>query len=264
VVILQPMEGLRAKFRTAPVTVLLAAACVAVFALEYFLLVTGRSQMLALLSLSGDGLARGRWWTLVTHLFVHANLLHLAVNVAGLWLIGPEVEMTLGRVRFLVLYLASGMAGGALQTVFSAPSSELVGASGAVCGILLSFTTAYPEMPLRALLFFILPVSMKAKTLGRGLVVFSLACAVLKILPQLGHLAHLGGALTGALLTRFWLPGRPRLRPLASLSADDRAAEADDLLHRLSQEGIESFTREERRRLEMLSEKTRPRGGGRW
>jgi membrane associated rhomboid family serine protease len=261
---LLPMQALREKFRIAPVTVTLAALCVAVFALEYFLLITGRSQIISLLALSGNGLARGWWWTLVTHLFVHANLLHLAVNVAGLWLIGPEVEAMLGRVRFVVLYLVSGVAGGALQTIFSAPSSELVGASGSVCGILLSFTTAYPEMPLRALLFFILPVSMKAKTLGRGLIVFSAVCAALRILPQLGHLAHLGGAVAGAILTKIWLPAAPRLRPLASMSSEDRAAEAEDLLRRLSEEGIESFSREEQRRLERLTDRERPRSGGRW
>jgi len=258
------MQVLRDKFRTAPATATLAAVCVAVFVLEYFLLVTGRAQLLGFLALSGDGLASGRWWTLVTHLFVHANLLHLVVNVAGLWFMGPEVEAMLGRVRFTVLYLASGVAGGILQTIFSAPSSELVGASGSVCGILLSFTTAYPEMPLRALLFFILPVRMKAKTLGRGLIVFSAACAALRLFPQLGHLAHLGGALTGALLTRLWLPSLPRLRPLASLSPADRVVESDDLLRRLSEEGIESFSREEQRRLEQLSERPRPRSGGRW
>ncbi|MBJ7258824.1 MAG: rhomboid family intramembrane serine protease [Chthoniobacterales bacterium] len=258
------MESLPEKFRAAPVTVILAAACVAVFAAEYFLLVTERPQLLGLLALSGEGLARGWWWTPVTHLFVHANLLHLAVNVAGLWFMGPEVETMLGRARYVVLYLASGVAGGLLQTAFSSPQSELVGASGSVCGILLCFTTAYPEAPLRALLFFIIPVRMKAKTLGRGLIVFSLACAVLRLFPQLGHLAHLGGALTGALLTKLWLPSIPRPSPLASMSAQDRAAEADDLLRRLSEEGIESLTREEQQRLARLGEDPRPRGGGRW
>lgn len=258
------MPSLRDQFRAAPVTVGLAALCVIVFAFEHFLMVTGRQQLLGLLALSGEGLARGRWWTLVTHLFVHANLLHLMVNVLGLWFLGPEVETMLGRSRFLVLYLVSGVAGGLLQTFFSAPQSELVGASGSVCGVLLSFTTAYPEMPLRALLFFILPVTMKAKTLGIGLIAFSALCAALRLFPQLGHLAHLGGALAGALLTRMWLPSLPRPRPLASMSARDRADEADELLRRLSEEGIDALSREEQRRLARLSERARPRGGGRW
>lgn len=258
------MSSIREKFRIAPITVILCAACVAVFALEYFLLLTGRRQLLSLLALSGEGLARGWWWTLLTHLFVHANLLHLAVNVIGLWFLGPEVETMLGRARFLILYLVSGVVGGLLQTFFSSPESELVGASGSVCGVLLSFTTAYPEMPLRALLFFVIPVSMKARTLGWGLIAFSALCAALRLFPQLGHLAHLGGAVSGALLTKMWLPATPRLRPLASMSPLDRAAEADDLLRRLSEEGVEALSREEQRRLARLSELPRHRGGGRW
>lgn len=258
------MTSIRDKFRVAPVTVILAVLCVVVFCFEYVLMVTGRQQLLGLLALSGEGLARGRWWTLITHLFVHANLLHLAVNVIGLWFIGPEVEAMLGRVRFIVLYLVSGVAGGLLQTFFSSPQSELVGASGSVCGLLLSFTTAYPEVPLRALLFFILPVSMKAKTLGLSLVVFSALCAALRLFPQLGHLAHLGGGIAGWLLTKLWLPAIPRRRPLATMSAEDRAAEADELLRRISEDGIEGLSREEQRRLAGLSDRVRPRGGGRW
>lgn len=258
------MPDLRNRFRIAPVTVVLAGLCIAVFVAEELLLASGRGALLNLFALSGEGLGRGQYWTLVTHLFLHANLLHLAVNVMGLWFIGPEVEAMLGRARYLFLYLVSGVAGGLLQTAFSSPQSELVGASGSVCGILLAFTTAYPEAPLRALLFFVLPVNMKAKTLGRGLIVFSVLCALLKILPQFGHLAHLGGALTGALLAKLWLPSQSLLRPLANMSDAERATETDDLLRRLGEEGLESLSREERRRLARLSESPRPRGGGRW
>lgn len=242
---------MREKFRVAPVTVSLAAVCVAVYALEVVFLSGARAPDLSWWSLSGDGLARGRWWTLVTHLFLHANILHLLVNVLALWFLGPEVEWMLGRVKFLVLYFLSGVAGGLLQTAFAAPSSELVGASGAVCGLLLSFTTAYPEMPLRALLFFVLPVNMKARTLGWGLIAVSLACAVLRILPQVGHLAHLGGALTGAFLTWWWLPAAPRRQGAKGAT--------EDLLARVVEEGIESLSREEKRQLEGLVEKQRRR-----
>ena len=130
----------------------------------------------------------------------------------ALWFIGPEVEHLLGRVKYLLLYLLSGVAGGLLHTAFASSSSEFIGASGAVSGVILSFTTAYPEMPLRALLFFVLPVKMKAKTLGWGIILVSLLCAVLRIFPEIGHLAHLGGALAGAFLTWWWLPVAPRGR----------------------------------------------------
>ena len=243
------MESLGEKFRIAPVTVSLAAACVAGYALEVLLLSGARGIELSGWALSGDALAAGRWWTVVTHIFLHANLLHLMVNVLALWFVGPAVELMLGRMRYLVLYFLSGIAGGLLQTAFSAPSAELVGASGAVCGVLLSFTTAHPDMPLRALLFFILPVSMKARTLGWGIILVSLLCALLRIVPQIGHLAHLGGAVTGALLTLWWAPvPRPRY-------SSDAAARTDELLRRVMEEGLEGLSREERKALEQLADK---------
>jgi membrane associated rhomboid family serine protease len=243
------METLGEKFRMAPVTASLAVACVVGYALEVLLLGGARGIDLSGWALSGDALASGRWWTAVTHIFLHANLLHLMVNVLALWFIGPAVELMLGRARYVVLYFLSGIAGGLLQTAFSAPSAELVGASGAVCGVLLSFTTAHPEMPLRALLFFILPVSMKARTLGWGIIVVSLLCALFRIVPQIGHLAHLGGAVTGALLTLWWAPvPRPRY-------SSDAAARTDELLRRVMEEGLEGLSREERKALEQLAEK---------
>ena len=245
------MEDLRQKFRVAPVTVSLAGACVAGYMLEIFFLSGARGADLSQWALSGNALSEGRWWTLVTHLFLHANLLHLLVNVLGLWFIGPEVEYLLGRAKYLVLYFLSGIAGGLLQTFFSPPTSELIGASGSVSGLLLSFTTAYPEMPLRALLFFILPVSMKAKTLGRGLIVVSFLCALLRIVPQVGHLAHLGGALMGGLLTWWWLPSTPR--PSRPASRAERDAQTEELLARVMEEGIDSLSREEKRQLESLT-----------
>jgi len=252
------MDELREKFRAAPVTVLLAGACVVGFVLEVFFLGGSRGADLSQWALSGNALAQGRWWTLVTHLFLHANLLHLLVNVLGLWFIGPEVEYLLGRAKYLVLYFLSGIAGGLLQTFFSPPTSELIGASGSVCGLLLAFTTAYPEMPLRALLFFILPVSMKAKTLGRGLIIVSLVCALLRIVPQVGHLAHLGGALMGALLTWWWLPSAPRAPRPANRAESD--ARTEELLARVMEEGIDSLSREEKRQLEALTKQ----GPRRW
>lgn len=247
------MTDLRAKFRAAPVTTVLAGLCVVVFVAERALLAAGRGEVIGLFALSGEGLVHGQWWTLVTYLFLHANLLHLMVNIMGLWFIGPEVELMLGRIRYGVLYLVSGVAGGILQTIFSVPSSELVGASGALCGVLLSFTTAHPEMRLRALLFFILPVNMKARTLGWGLMAFSAACAALHLFPVLGHLAHLGGALAGAALTKYWMRKNPSMPERVG-----HMPSTDELLGRVADEGLENISREDRRRLEELS-RTRER-----
>lgn len=246
------MQGLQQKIRTAPITASLIAVSIAVYALESMWQIGGHPQDLSRWALSGEALARGMWWTLLTHMFLHGNLLHLLVNVLALWFIGPEVEYTLGRVRYLALYFVAGIAGGLLQTMFSLPSADLIGASGAVCGVILSFTTAYPEAPLRALLFFVIPVNMKAKTLGWGLMLASLLMALLHIVPQIGHLAHLGGAVAGALLTRWWLRGSAPVR----VRGEDMVSSAarDALLVRVMEDGLDSLSREERRYLEALAE----------
>jgi len=247
------MQGLFEKFRSAPVTVMLCALCVLVYVTEAVWLSGGEGRDLSWWALSGEALEQGRWWTLVTHLFLHANLLHLLVNVLALWFIGPEVEWMLGRVRYVVLYVLGGVAGGLWQTAFAPPSAQLIGASGAVCAVLLSFTTAYPQLPLRALLFFVLPVNMRARTLGWGLIVVSLLGAVLQIFPQIGHLAHLGGALTGAALTWWWLPAKPQ-RP----SSPEAARSAmDELVERVAREGMDGLSRQELRQLARLADRER-------
>lgn len=241
------------KVGAAPITASLIAAVVVIYLLQLLLAALGRPLDISDWSLSRNGLLQGSWWSLFTHLFLHFSFLHLFANVLALWFVGPEVEMLLGRAKFLLLYFASGLAGGLLQIAFAPPMSELIGSSGAVCGVLLSFTTAYPNLPLRALLFFILPVRMKAKTLGRGLIVFSLLCALLKILPQIGHLAHLGGALTGAALTWGWL----RQTKQTYLMARDGQPKTstDALLERVLKEGMDGLSPSERQQLENLTKK---------
>jgi len=249
------VEGIREKFRMAPATVVLAGLAAATYALQVAVWRGAEVPDFGSWALSGEALREGRWWTLVTHLFLHGNLLHLFVNVLALWFIGPEVERMLGWVRFLIVYLVSGVAGGLLQTAFSSPQAELVGSSGAVCGVLLAFTTTYPQLRLRALLFFIVPVNMKAQTLGWGLIGISLLMAVFNIFPRIGHLAHLGGALAGVALTWWW---RRRAAPSAPSGAPTMAAQHEALLRRVEREGVETLTREERKMLERLAQE-RPR-----
>ncbi|HEY0415949.1 MAG TPA: rhomboid family intramembrane serine protease [Gaiellaceae bacterium] len=81
------------------------------------------------------GVAHGDWWRLVTSMFLHANIWHLAVNMYSLYLVGTILEQVVGRWRFALLYLASGIAGSAGALVWS-PNTPTVGASGAIFGVL--------------------------------------------------------------------------------------------------------------------------------
>jgi membrane associated rhomboid family serine protease len=85
--------------------------------------------------LFGPFVADGDWWRLITSAFLHHGPLHLGLNMLALWWFGAPVEMFLGRVRFLLLYLVSGLTGAA-GALIATPHSPTVGASGAIFGIL--------------------------------------------------------------------------------------------------------------------------------
>jgi len=85
--------------------------------------------------LFGPLVAHGDWWRLITATFLHAGLLHIVFNMWALVWLGTAVEGALGHLRFLILYLASGLAGSAGALVWS-PHQPVVGASGAIFGIL--------------------------------------------------------------------------------------------------------------------------------
>ncbi|MFA7233126.1 MAG: rhomboid family intramembrane serine protease [Terrimicrobiaceae bacterium] len=167
-------------------------------------------RMDALFGLSLRGISGGMLWQFVTHQFLHGSFFHLAVNMLGLWFAGRILENLLGGWRFLLFYLGCGICGGIFQLVL-APGPILIGASGAVCGVVAAFSALYPEMPITALLFFVLPVRMRAKWLGRMIVIISVILLVTRLGGNIGNAAHLGGALAGYAIV--WLGRHRRLRP---------------------------------------------------
>ncbi|MFF7388784.1 rhomboid family intramembrane serine protease [Streptomyces scabiei] len=82
-----------------------------------------------------QGVAEGQWYRLVTSMFLHGGLMHIAFNMLSLWWIGGPLEAALGRARYLMLYFASGLAGSALTYLLAAPNQTTVGASGAIFGL---------------------------------------------------------------------------------------------------------------------------------
>lgn len=82
------------------------------------------------------GVAEGSWWQLATAMFTHAAITHIAMNMLAVYFIGPSVEQVLGRVRFLAVYLLSGLAGSVAVYWLSPTDSSTVGASGAIFGLI--------------------------------------------------------------------------------------------------------------------------------
>jgi membrane associated rhomboid family serine protease len=82
------------------------------------------------------GVAEGAVWQLVTSMFTHVQIWHIGFNMLALYILGPQLELLLGRARFLALYLMSGLVGSAAVYWLSAPSSLTIGASGAIFGLM--------------------------------------------------------------------------------------------------------------------------------
>ena len=153
--------------------------------------------------LSAAGMEEGRWWQLITHAFLHANIWHLLFNMLALWFAGQIVERVMGTARFLALYMASAVAGGLAQIFLQGGNTLLLGASGAVCGVILAFSTMFPNAEIVLLLFFVIPLKFRAKYLGWALVGSSIILLLLGFEPWIGHAAHLGGCVAGYLLARL-------------------------------------------------------------
>ena len=152
-------------------------------------------------ALSLEGLKAGAWWQFLSYQFLHGGWLHLGFNLLFLHSLGPVMETTLGWRRFLALYLVSGVVGGAVQVAgaFLSPTHlgpPVVGASAGLCGLLAALGSIYAETRLPVLLFFVFPITMKAKILLLGFALITVAGTFVPI-GHVAHLAHLGGLLGG-------------------------------------------------------------------
>jgi membrane associated rhomboid family serine protease len=151
------------------------------------------------------------WYTPLTSMFLHGGWLHLIGNMWFLWLFGNNVEDSMGRARYLVFYLLSGLAAAATQT-FMNPNSAIpmVGASGAISGVMGAYVVLYPRVRVHMLVvlgFFITRIAVPAfLMLG-----YWFLLQLLGGLPSLGDetggvafWAHAGGFVTGALLIQLF------------------------------------------------------------
>lgn len=191
------------RFRQSPLTLILIGINVALFLAEELYAHFFSSSLFPYLALSRDGLATGAWWQLISYAFLHGSPLHLLVNIVGLWFTGPLLENLLGKICYLGLFIGGAIAGGVLQTLVS-HGSVLVGASGAVCALLVGFATLLPRQEITALIFFVIPVKMKASTLGWLVIVGSFLFWLFGIEREIGHLAHLGGGIAGFIICRIY------------------------------------------------------------
>ncbi|MFN3822035.1 MAG: rhomboid family intramembrane serine protease [bacterium] len=142
-------------------------------------------------------------YTLVTSTFLHAGVIHLLSNMWFLWLFGDNIEESLGRLYFLLLYLTAGIGGNILHTILSGFSSStpLIGASGSVAGIMGSYFIRYPFARLRCLvILFFYPIVVRIYSfwfLGFWMIFEFFQGLVPTVGDHVAHWAHIGGFLIG-------------------------------------------------------------------
>jgi len=199
------------RFQT--VTTILIVLNVAVYALMQFLLtdVGQHNTQLALGAipavLTGHAqLAAELQWipellTPVTSLFMHAGWMHLLGNMLFLWVFADNVEDGLGHGWFLLFYLICGLAGVMLHTLFS-PQSQLplIGASGAISGVLAAYLLLFPRSKVVALLFGVVPVHLSAIWLLIAWVAYQLVFFFIDQHAGVAWDAHIGGFAAGLVL----------------------------------------------------------------
>ena len=141
-------------------------------------------------------LVDGEWWRVLTSGFLHFGPVHLLFNMLALWIIGRDVEVVLGRGRFLAVYLLGVLGGAAAAMLFSAPDIQLAGASGAVFGLMGALVVLLRRMRAPAGQVF-------------GLIAVNIA---ISFLPGISLTAHLGGLVAGAAATAalVYAPARSR------------------------------------------------------
>ena len=213
--------------------------------------------------------ARGQIWRLVTYMFLHDQQtpFHLLFNMLALWMFAQEIETEWGSGRFLRFYFIAGIGSGcfSLFHLFSATMkwTGVIGASGAVLALLTVYAVWYPHR--KVLLFFIIPVNIRVVVIG-----YALLSLFGTLAPRgvVSHITHLGGILVAIGYLRLYPFITERFRSYAALRDERhmrRNAEAtaarkrlyeeriDPILEKISREGMDSLTAEERRMLKKMA-----------
>jgi membrane associated rhomboid family serine protease len=286
-------------FSTTPVCKTIILTNVLVFLLQGLGVVKEESLLQAFEATSYGILHQGKLWQLLTATFLHADVVHLILNMYFFWIVGRELEPMYGAKDFTVLYLSAGIfstLGWAVCTELAGSDARMIGASGAVFAVVVLYTLFYPR---RELLFmFVIPMEM---WIFVGLLVgFQVYMMLRGVESRTAVEAHVAGALYGYLFKRFDLrwsrmpwnrvrrprlrvvpadPPRekPSMRPSAGPTWSSNAASSpkpaaaavvpeeqldarlDEVLAKIAREGRGGLTDEENRVLQEASRRARNR-----
>jgi membrane associated rhomboid family serine protease len=158
-----------------------------------------------------DGLVVPEAYTLLTYMFLHGDIFHLSSNMLFLWVFGDNVEDAMGHIKYLAFYLICGVAAG-LAHAFMLPASRLplIGASGAVAGVITAYLILHPRVLVWVLAFRFIPLRISAAWVLGVWVATQLFMVLVNQSDQVAWWAHVGGMAAGAILILFMRrPGVP-------------------------------------------------------
>lgn len=213
-------------------------------------------------------------WTIITYMWIHGGPLHIFFNMFMLWQFGTPVEGRMGSRWFIAFYLFSGISAAGLHWMLENPAIPIIGASGAVSGVMLAFARYWPEA--RLALLGVIP--MRARTMVAVFVFASIFLARSPIAGNIAHFAHLGGLAGGYIFMRLmehfsgaarfkrkvYQKVQPSVRGDQELVDKARRAnreamheinrsEFDRVMAKVEVEGVRSLTLEERAFLDRVS-----------
>jgi membrane associated rhomboid family serine protease len=214
-------------------------------------------------------------WRLVSYMFVHditPPFWHILINMLMLWMFGTPVAHAMGERRFWWFYMLSGAFAGLCSLVFYAVTgnpSIVIGASGAIFALMVAFARFFPTQ--QFLIFFLFPVQAKYAVFIFG----GIELLAITSNDRIAHVAHLGGALFAWGFLRWdiqgfnpWEAWRSRQRKQGlkkKRREEEKLQEAmtdiDPILEKISRHGMQSLTREEKEKLDRVSELKRNRRG---
>ncbi len=220
--------------------------------------------------------SKGFVWQLFTYMFIHGSFMHIFMNMFVLWMFGMELERHWGKKEFLKYYLVTGIGSGLITFLFSLTSPiPVVGASGAIYALLLAFAMMFPDR--KIYIYFLFPVKAKYFVLVIGLITFF--SSFNSVGSGISHLTHLGGLIIGylyfrrarlfsdikAVFKRLNIPNpfkkiirkvdKDKKEDFSTFKTDETMREqVDIILDKISRNGYDSLTEQEKRTLYLGSQ----------
>ena len=194
-------------------------------------------------------------WQPFTYLFFHGGIWHVLINMFVLWMFGSELERLWGKSHFLKFYFVTGIGSGLLTMLFNRQSmTPIVGASGAVYGVLLAYGLTYPNRQIY--LYGIIPIKSIWFVIGIGMIAFM---SSFNNISQVSHITHLSGMLIGYLMLKrpvewrsLWFSIRKRTLEYRVVQEEKKAThrqkieqDIDIILDKINREGFDSLSQKE-------------------